>query len=60
MTEGYRTISLPTELVNECEKIVKDKRLGYVNHTDLIRKAVQNHLCTLKTNIAYRNCKEKK
>ena len=55
MPEGYRTVSLPTELVSEIEELVKDKRLGFTSYTDFIRSAARRSFNTYKTKIAHLN-----
>jgi len=60
MPEGYRTVSLPTELVSEIEKLVEDKRLGFTSYTDFIRSASRLSFNTYKTKSTYLNVKEKK
>jgi len=60
MPEGYRTVSLPTELVTEIEELVKDKRLGFTSYTDFIRSASRLSLNTYRIKRTYLNVKEKK
>lgn len=60
MVEGYRTVSLPTELVTEIEKLVEDKRLGFTSYTDFIRSAARRSLNTYKTKLIHLNTQIKK
>lgn len=57
MPEGYRTVSLPTELVTEIEKLVEDKRLGFTSYTDFIRSASRRSFNTYKTKLIHLNTK---
>lgn len=63
ITTEYRKISIPKDLVERAENLVKDKNLktGYLNVTDFIRDAIRihiNHINAKRTYINYRNKKE--
>jgi len=47
MVKGYRCISLPGPMVDECERLIKHpvlKSLGFSSHTSFIKDAVQDKI----------------
>lgn len=58
----YRKISLPKDLVDRAENLVKDKSLktGYLNVTDMVRDALRMRINTLETKKVCINHKNKK
>lgn len=40
-TDGYTGISLPKELIDEIEKIVKNKKYGYSSKTEFVKEAIR-------------------
>lgn len=51
--ELYRSVSIPTGIVDEAEILAKDKRLGYASTADLIKDGARRLICTLKTKQAH-------
>jgi len=45
---GYRTIRLPKELVEEIEELIKDKSLGYTSRADFVKDAVRRRIEEIK------------
>lgn len=46
--DSYRTIRLPKELVEEIEKIIRDKSLGYTSKADFVKDAVRRRIEEIK------------
>jgi len=44
MTKRYRNVSLPEELYQKVEELVKSKKAGYVSVSDAIKDAVRELL----------------
>ena len=42
--DGYRTIRLPKDLVEEIEELIKDKSLGYTSKADFVKDAVRRRI----------------
>ena len=63
MSDGdYRKISLPKDLVDRAETLVKNKKLktGYLNVTDMVRDALRMRINTLETKLVCVNHNDKK
>lgn len=39
--KGYTTIALPDELMNEIDKIVESKTLGYTSRSEIIKEGLR-------------------
>lgn len=46
--EDYRGITLPKELIDEIEKIVKIEQFGYKTNAEFIKEAIREHLIKRK------------
>lgn len=46
--KGYRTIALPDTLVDEIDKIIAKRKLGYVSRGEFVKEAVREKLSKLK------------
>jgi Arc/MetJ-type ribon-helix-helix transcriptional regulator len=40
----YRTIAIPEELYEKCEKIVKEGNLGYSSVSEFVKEAIRKRL----------------
>ena len=61
MSDGeFRKISLPKDLVDRAELLVKDQSLkpGFLSVADLVRTAVHMHITTLETRQTYLKYKD--
>jgi metal-responsive CopG/Arc/MetJ family transcriptional regulator len=47
MVERYTNISLPDELIEEIDRVVKQHSLGYKNRADLCKEAIRTFLQNL-------------
>jgi Arc/MetJ-type ribon-helix-helix transcriptional regulator len=45
--KGYRSITLPDELIERVDKAIQAKKLGYVSATDFIRESIRMRLDSL-------------
>jgi metal-responsive CopG/Arc/MetJ family transcriptional regulator len=45
---GYAGVSIPVELMDEIEKIVKSRKLGYTSVSEFVKEAVRMHLLQVK------------
>ena len=51
--DKYKGVSLPKEMVEEIEKIIRDNpELGYTSIADFVKEAVRDKLLKLKQNLA--------
>ncbi|MBI2668511.1 ribbon-helix-helix protein, CopG family [Candidatus Woesearchaeota archaeon] len=41
---GYANISLPSELVQEIDRLIGRSHMGYKNRAELVKEAIRNHL----------------
>ena len=46
--KGYTTIALPNILVDGIEKIIKDKRHGFISKPEFIKEAIREKIRGLK------------
>jgi len=46
--KGYTTIALPNILINEVEKIIKDKRHGFISKPEFIKEAIREKIRGMK------------
>ncbi len=46
--KGYRSITLPDELIERVDKAIQAKKLGYVSATDFIRESIRMRLDSLE------------
>jgi len=46
--EDYRGITLPKELIQQIDEIIKNKKLGYKTNAEFIKEAIREHLARRK------------
>ena len=44
----YRTVAIPEDLYEKCEKIVRDGNLGYTSVSEFVKEAIRKRLEELK------------
>ena len=51
MNKRYTNVSLPQDLIDEVDKIIKESSLGYQSRADFCKEAIRTHIRnTLKFN----------
>lgn len=46
--KGYTTIALPNILIEQVEKIIKDKKHGYISKPEFIKDAIREKIRSMK------------
>lgn len=48
MNNKYTNVSLPQDLVDEIDKVVKESSLGYQSRADFCKDAIRTHIRNIK------------